>query len=125
MIFIKLVDNYGRSIYRLRISVTSNCNLNCTYCHREGNFHNQKDSYLSYDAFQQLYNAASDWLKPILTVAVGTGMRLGEILELEWERIDFAFSAPIRTPFRQQTGHHSAGNPDSIPPQSGHLSDLT
>ena len=32
-----LKDNFGRPIKNLRISVTSRCNLNCVYCHREGN----------------------------------------------------------------------------------------
>ncbi len=31
-----LVDGYGRPIRHLRISVTSRCNLECVYCHREG-----------------------------------------------------------------------------------------
>ncbi len=31
-----LVDRYGRVIKYLRISVTSKCNLQCIYCHREG-----------------------------------------------------------------------------------------
>lgn len=32
----KLIDNYGRIVNGLRISVTQECNLNCIYCHREG-----------------------------------------------------------------------------------------
>ncbi len=31
-----LVDGYGRVIRHLRISVTRRCNLNCVYCHGEG-----------------------------------------------------------------------------------------
>lgn len=31
-----LVDRYGRVIRHLRISVTTRCNLNCIYCHMEG-----------------------------------------------------------------------------------------
>ena len=31
-----LVDRYGRVIRHLRISITQRCNLNCIYCHREG-----------------------------------------------------------------------------------------
>lgn len=31
-----LIDSYGREVRGLRISVTSRCNLNCIYCHREG-----------------------------------------------------------------------------------------
>ena len=32
----RLVDNFGREITHLRISVTQRCNLNCFYCHGEG-----------------------------------------------------------------------------------------
>ncbi len=32
----ELHDDYGRSVSGLRISVTQECNLNCIYCHREG-----------------------------------------------------------------------------------------
>ncbi|MCS3923709.1 GTP 3',8-cyclase MoaA [Methanosalsum natronophilum] len=32
-----LKDSFGRSISSLRISITDRCNLNCIYCHHEGN----------------------------------------------------------------------------------------
>jgi cyclic pyranopterin phosphate synthase len=32
----KLVDAYGREIRSLRFAVTKRCNLNCIYCHNEG-----------------------------------------------------------------------------------------
>jgi cyclic pyranopterin phosphate synthase len=31
-----LLDNCGRPLLNLRISITQRCNLKCTYCHREG-----------------------------------------------------------------------------------------
>ncbi|NJE25985.1 GTP 3',8-cyclase MoaA [Thermococcus sp. MV5] len=31
-----LVDHFGRPVTNLRISLTHECNLNCFYCHREG-----------------------------------------------------------------------------------------
>ncbi|MCW3988432.1 MAG: radical SAM protein, partial [Candidatus Bathyarchaeota archaeon] len=31
-----LCDAYGRSLNNLRISVTQRCNLNCFFCHKEG-----------------------------------------------------------------------------------------
>ena len=34
-----LVDNWGREVDYLRISVTQRCNYDCIYCHREGEQH--------------------------------------------------------------------------------------
>lgn len=48
-----------------------------------------KARFLSVEEYSRLLDASSEWLKPIVIVAVGTGMRLGEIIELEWARIDF------------------------------------
>lgn len=31
-----LTDTFGRTVKNLRIAVTNRCNLNCIYCHREG-----------------------------------------------------------------------------------------
>ncbi len=38
----QLTDAYGRTINSLRISITNRCNLNCIYCHREGENRNIK-----------------------------------------------------------------------------------
>jgi cyclic pyranopterin phosphate synthase len=35
-----LIDSYGRVIRGLRVSLTQRCNLNCTYCHHEGEGNN-------------------------------------------------------------------------------------
>ncbi|MGB7532141.1 MAG: radical SAM protein, partial [Halobacteriota archaeon] len=32
----RLIDAYGREIRSLRFSITNRCNLNCIYCHCEG-----------------------------------------------------------------------------------------
>jgi len=37
-----LKDPYGRPLESIRISVTQRCNLNCFYCHREGEDYQQK-----------------------------------------------------------------------------------
>ena len=44
---------------------------------------------LSDEEFQKLYNSSSNFLKPILIVAVNTGLRRSEILNLKWEDINF------------------------------------
>lgn len=38
----ELIDHYGRVITSLRISITKKCNLNCIYCHQEGENGNSK-----------------------------------------------------------------------------------
>jgi len=49
----------------------------------------QKPRVLSEKEFQTIYKFAPSHLKPILLVAISTGMRKGEILNLKWEDIDF------------------------------------
>ena len=44
---------------------------------------------LSHSEFNNLYETASSELRPILLTAYTTGMRLGEILNLKWENVDF------------------------------------
>jgi integrase len=43
---------------------------------------------ISGDEFLKLYNQASDFLKPILVIAINTGMRRSEILNLTWDDVD-------------------------------------
>jgi len=49
----------------------------------------QKPRALSEEEFRLLFNSASEHLKPILSVAISTGMRKGEILNLQWKDINF------------------------------------
>ncbi|MFQ5956945.1 MAG: tyrosine-type recombinase/integrase [Candidatus Brocadiales bacterium] len=44
--------------------------------------------YLSQEEIQTLVDACVPHLRPIVIVAVHTGMRLGEILNLKWEQVD-------------------------------------
>ncbi len=46
--------------------------------------------YLTRDEFDRLFQAANDRLKPIIVIAVYTGMRLGNILGLTWQDIDLS-----------------------------------
>ena len=44
--------------------------------------------FLMPDEFRTLLSNCADFLKPIVTVAVHTGMRKGEILGLKWDQVD-------------------------------------
>lgn len=52
----------------------------------------QRLRFLSLDECQRLVNAAEPHLKPILIVALNTGMRKSEILNLTWSQIDLKHS---------------------------------
>ena len=47
-----------------------------------------KTRYLSREEWDRLHDAAPPWLRPIITMAVVTGMRLKEVVGLQWEDVD-------------------------------------
>jgi integrase len=49
---------------------------------------NIRDRVLSPEEFDRVYQAADDWLRPILLVAYQTGMRQGEIRSVRWGQVD-------------------------------------
>jgi integrase len=49
---------------------------------------NARDRVLGYDEEERLLNACPKWLMEIVTFALNTGARMGEILELTWSNID-------------------------------------
>ncbi|MDP1852590.1 MAG: GTP 3',8-cyclase MoaA [Candidatus Omnitrophota bacterium] len=54
-----LIDNFGRKIDYLRISVTEACNLSCLYCKPEDNFiHKGSSELLSFEEILRVINAA-------------------------------------------------------------------
>ncbi len=55
----KLTDTYGRTIRNIRISVTSRCNLNCVYCHREGE--NNPEGEISRDDIAEILRVAKKY----------------------------------------------------------------
>ncbi len=53
-----LSDNYGRIITSLRISITKKCNLNCIFCHQEGDDSNSQRE-ISLDTIVKTVTAAT------------------------------------------------------------------
>jgi len=45
--------------------------------------------YLTEDEEKRLLEAAPEWLRPLITVAIDTRMRRGELLCLKWDEVDF------------------------------------
>ncbi len=56
----ELTDPYGRVITSLRISITKKCNLNCIYCHQEGENGNSKKE-ISLDTIVKIATSATDF----------------------------------------------------------------
>lgn len=49
---------------------------------------NTRDRVLAYDEEERLLNVSPKWLRNIVTFALHTGARMGEILELTWKDVD-------------------------------------
>jgi integrase len=63
---------------------------------------NQRDRWLSLEEEARLLHACAPWLHDLVTFALHTGMRMGEILELPWRGVDF--SRRTVTVFRSKNG---------------------
>ncbi len=74
-----LVDRFGRRITNLRISITSRCNLNCFYCHREGY---SSDDELSPDEISEIANAFRELGVEKLKITGGEPLIRHDILEI-------------------------------------------
>ena len=58
---------------------------------RRGTFKEEpKGHYIPDHEFWMIYKHLPDYLKPVVLVAYLTGMRRGEILELEWDRVNLS-----------------------------------
>ncbi len=51
---------------------------------------NEVDRWLTAEEEERLMAASSPWLREIMVFALNTGMRQGEILNLQWQDVDFA-----------------------------------
>lgn len=50
---------------------------------------NKRDRWLSREEEKGLLEGCGPWLRDLVVVALGTGMRMGEIFELTWRGVDF------------------------------------
>ena len=50
---------------------------------------NERLRYLTHEEFTRLYEASNAVLRPIVVIAVNTGMRKGELLNLRWQDVKF------------------------------------
>jgi hypothetical protein len=49
-----------------------------------------KGNYIPVHEFWEIYKYLPDYMKPVALVAYFTGMRKGEIIELEWDRVNIS-----------------------------------
>lgn len=59
-LLMQLRDDYGRSVTGLRISVTSRCNLNCIYCHGEGERRGKREE-IEIETIEEIVRVASSF----------------------------------------------------------------
>jgi cyclic pyranopterin phosphate synthase len=76
-----LVDEYQRIINRFRISVTSECNLNCFYCHHEGNDSNFRNA-LSLDQIRKIALIAEQYSIQEIKLTGGEPLMHPDIVEI-------------------------------------------
>jgi len=63
---------------------------------------NKRDRWLSQEEEARLLSVCAPWLHDLVTFALNTGMRMGEILELTWRGVDF--NRRTVTVFRSKNG---------------------
>ncbi len=57
----RLIDDYGREIRSLRFSLTNRCNLNCIYCHNEGEGRDEVRTEISAELIIAIARVASTY----------------------------------------------------------------
>ncbi|MGQ4833453.1 MAG: GTP 3',8-cyclase MoaA [Candidatus Asgardarchaeia archaeon] len=66
-------DRYGRAVTNLRIAVTHDCNLNCIYCHKEGeDYTSQCSRAYSKNGIKQM---TTDEIERVVRVAAELGIK--------------------------------------------------
>lgn len=76
-----LEDSYGRPIANLRISITQRCNLNCFYCHREGE-DNETSTEMTPDEIEKITKIAASFGIKKVKLTGGEPLLREDVLEI-------------------------------------------
>jgi cyclic pyranopterin phosphate synthase len=76
-----LTDPYGRPVESIRISVTQRCNLNCFYCHLEGEVA-RKDNKMTTQEIQRIAEVATSFSIRRFKLTGGEPLVRSDILEI-------------------------------------------
>jgi len=75
-----MLDPHGRKLRSMRISVTQRCNLNCLYCHREGQERSLKE--ISPEQIEKIVRTGKSLGITKLKITGGEPLLRGDILEI-------------------------------------------
>jgi len=75
-----MIDKFGRKISSLRLSVTQRCNLNCEYCHKEGE--KTTDSEISIENIKEILETASELGIKKIKITGGEPLLRDDIVEI-------------------------------------------
>jgi cyclic pyranopterin phosphate synthase len=75
-----LTDTYGRAVTNLRVSITQRCNLNCIYCHAEGE--RSPEAELSLDDIREILRVAAKLGMRSVKFTGGEPLIRGDILDI-------------------------------------------
>jgi len=76
-----MTDNYGREIDSIKISVTQRCNLDCPYCHKEGEFNNT-GCEISLTEIGKMITAAKEFKFKKIKITGGEPLLRNDIIEI-------------------------------------------
>jgi integrase len=69
-----------------------------------------RQGFLTDELFERLVQELPSYLKPLTVVAYNTGIRLGELLTIRWEQVDFEGGL-----IRLKSGETKTGSPRTVP----------
>lgn len=76
-----MIDNYGREVDSLRLSVTQRCNLDCPYCHKEGELDNSGQE-VSLVKIKKMINTAKELGFKKIKITGGEPLLRSDIIEI-------------------------------------------